>query len=230
MTYSQRNSAEGEAKGFSLPRTVGAFLDMLHKEIDDPNKNYEVEVQNCFLEAIRKYQKSNLYFLEKDSGCFETRQGKQIYYNADSPYIGKACRIISVQIFDDIQGMYFDLEQKPFDPSFFASHKEQGLPKMYMCFGQRLYLIPTPNKEYFIKIWVQGAPIPDPTQREETNIWIDEAYFLIKEATKALIYSNVFKDYQAGALAQNNEQEAYNQLIHESSHYKNYNQIQVNYF
>lgn len=130
--------------------------------------------------AIRHYQNTRFYFNETRDETFATVADQELYSSSDDTAIPKFIELDQVSILDGTE--FVELDQM--DPreweALTASGSTTGRPTDYCLFDQKIGLYPIPDGIYTVRLaglYMKAAPATD---NEASNVWMTEAFDLIR--------------------------------------------------
>ncbi len=181
--------------------------DLKSRIADDlARSDLSAQISNAITDAIEHYKTTRFYFNEKTANnltTFSTVVAQAYYTSADSPDIPLFFEIDD--IFCNIGGINRPLRLRDADTLqlLIRTNLVQGDPYDWAWMGDQLIFYPLPNAVRTITM--MGAyEIPAPTSdTDSTNVWISEAFELIRCYAKFLLFGHVIRDMdQAGDMAQ----------------------------
>lgn len=156
-------------------------------------------IENAINGAIRKWQRSRFYFNESRSLNFTTVIG-QIWYSstddADIPKFVKIDELIHVDSASQETVLRFT-EQSQFE-SQIDNSAATGEPYNYAYFNMQIGLYPKPDAANTIRIRGHYKVDAPATDSEANNVWMVEAFDLIKAQAKAFLYRDYARDAANG--------------------------------
>lgn len=167
--------------------------------------------------AIRHYNGRRFYFNEQRSATFTTADGQARYSSADDADIPLVFRLDGVFL-EDSSGQSTELERC--DPveieTLLDNSAASGEPLSYAYYGQTFALHPIPDAAYTVRLMGHIAKAAPATDGETGNVWMTEAYELIRCRAKAYLYLHVLRNPEMSGLMRAAEDEALGQLREDS--------------
>jgi hypothetical protein len=162
--------------------------------------------------AITYYQKTRLYFNETRDVTFSTVANQKLYTTADSASIPKFEEFDQVNVEDGTTIVELDEIYPDEWELLTASGASTGRPLNWTYFNQSIGLYPIPDQAYTIRLIghiIVDAPTSD---ADSTNVWITEAFELIRARTCAQICMKKTRDTDGVQLYRAAEMEELNRL------------------
>lgn len=177
-------------------------LEMRTRLLDDLDRSeakWGARITAAINDAISFYQSRRFYFNESRTLTFNTVAGTDLYsyntptttgtigaefYRVDETLIregGKNTMTLQRVEYDWLEGLADD-------------NLSQGMPYNYAYINRGIRIYPMPNKVYQVRIlghMKMPAPVDD---NEDDNVWMNEAYELIRSRAKAMFAMHVIRD------------------------------------
>lgn len=145
------------------------------------------EIATAITSAINFYQVNRFYFNESRSSTFATVAAQSRYTEADDADIPKFVRIDALFL-EDGSNTYEQYRADPVEMEFMlGSSASSGRPSTYAYFDQSFWLHPIPDDVYTVRpmgVIKKDAPATDD---EADNVWMTDAYELIRCRAKFLL-------------------------------------------
>lgn len=138
--------------------------------------------------AIKHYQNTRFYFNEVRTVTFDTVAGQSTYTSSDSANIPKFVQLDQVFLVESTTIWELD-RRDPIDMEYYlpASGASSGRPMSYAYFEQSFRFWPVPDAAYTIRpMGVIKKDVPA-TDDEASNVWMTQAYELIRCRAKAYL-------------------------------------------
>lgn len=174
-------------------------------------------ISSAITSAINHYRKTRFFFNESRTVTFTTVADQDTYTSADQVLIPSMFDfdVVTISVDDD------DRELRP------MSHVEiellndadasSGEPVAYAYFNQGFRLYPKPDDAWVVRI-VGGIKTAAPaTDDEANNVWMVEAYELIRCRAKKYLAMHVLRDTEMATVMNEAERLAFEALVAETS-------------
>lgn len=153
------------------------------------------QIANAITAAIKRFQNRRFYFNETRSTTFTTADGQSTYSSSDSADIPKFARLDMVSL-EDTNGEQYTLTPYSIErmESLLDNSAANGRPWGYLYFEESFRLYPTPDAAYTVRpigTIMKDAPATD---GEANNVWMTDAYELIRCRAKAYLAAHVLRD------------------------------------
>lgn len=197
---------------------VATLADLKARIADDLTRtDITSQIAAAITDAITHYQDTRFYFNETRNSTFYTVASQQIYDVADLADIPKFTTIDG--IFVTVSGRVCELSRDaPRDIEIVSDSSVMvGQPWTYSYFDQSLRLYPVPDQAYLVRM--QGhirkdAPASD---IDEGNVWMNEAFELIRCLAKKYLAAHVLKDPDLFQMMEDREGAALGRLVSSTS-------------
>lgn len=208
--------------------TLAALKATIADDLD--RSDLTARIANEITNAINHYRKTRFFFNEARTVTFTTVASQDTYTSADEVSIPL--------IFDfDVVTITVDDDARELRP---MSHAEiellndasasEGEPVAYAYFNQAFRLYPIPDDAWVVRI-VGGIKTAAPATDVETdNVWMTEAYELIRCRAKKYLAMHVLRDTELASVMNEAERLALEALYAETSRKKATGQIQATTF
>lgn len=145
--------------------------------------------------AIKFYQNHRFYFNEVRSVTFATVASQSTYASSDSTNIPLFVHLDSVYLVDSSSRVWELSRTDPIDMEFLLdSSASEGRPYEYAYFESSFRLYPIPDGIYTVRpMGVIKKAVPA-TDGEADNVWMTEAYELIRCRAKAILAEHTLVD------------------------------------
>jgi hypothetical protein len=144
--------------------------------------------------AIRFHQRTRFYFNETRDVTFSTVSGQSIYTVADNASIPKFIEFDQVTLEDGTNSVELD-EIFPNEWEVLTNTgSPSGRPQRWTYFNQSIGLFSIPDKAYTVRLIghiIVDAPTDD---GDSTNVWLTEAYDLIRSRVCAQLCLKKLRD------------------------------------
>lgn len=147
------------------------------------------QIAAAITDAITHYQSTRFYFNETRSVTFSTVAAQSLYTIVDSASIPLMFQFDDVQITVSGNVYSLDREDAAVLEDLVGSTASSGDPNCWAWVDQGLRLYPIPNAVRTIRLIgaIKKAP---PTDDTAGNVWMTEAFELIRCHAKGLLYSH----------------------------------------
>jgi hypothetical protein len=173
------------------------------------------QVQDAVLTAIAEYEGRRFWFNEQRTVVFNTVVGQSDYLGDDD--WGRIISADYLRIVVNCDGHRIDYETPAYvdERLAFASHQAGSQPAMWTTFGGTLRLYPVPDQVYPVRV-TGHITYPVLEADEDTNVWTNEAFELIRARAKWDLSNNVTHDQNIAQMAGMAEQRALDRLVDET--------------
>lgn len=162
---------------------------------DTLRSDLSTQIANAISSAIRFYQKRRFYFNETRTTTFATVASQATYSSSDDTDIPKFMVVDAVFITDS-SGNRYELDY--YDPADIhwlqGNGASTGRPFGYSYYDQSFTFYPIPDDVYTITPMGQISKDEPASDGEANNVWMTEAYELIRCRAKGLLFTHVMKD------------------------------------
>lgn len=200
-------------------RTFYDMMTVIADEIDDTTGEYQPQIQNSILSAIRFCERNIYYFNETRDVTFQTVANREWYDKSDNPNIPTLVRIVAAYCEDGAGQRTILRRVMPEDiESISDNTASSGEPYMFTYFGQRLRLYPVPrDASYTVRLQLSAYRLNEIQTSMDSNAWFTEAFDLIKARAKYQLYKDYLKDAPLAAASLNDFNEEDSALSAETS-------------
>jgi hypothetical protein len=155
---------------------------------DIPNQIY-----SAIDDAITHYQSTRFYFTETRTATFVTVAGQSYYSSADDADIPNMYAVDDVQI--TVSGNVYSLDREDATQleQLIGSTASRGDPLSWAWADRGILLYPIPNAARTIRL-IGGIKKAAPTDDTAGNVWMTEAFELIRAHAKLLLAVHVTND------------------------------------
>lgn len=158
------------------------------------------QIAAAIADAIAHFQTTRFYFNETRATTFQTVSGQTLYSAADQANIPLFFEFDDV--FITVTSATYPMRREDADllEELVSTNGANGDPYAWAWVAQSIRVYPIPNATRTIRIVgaiKQAAPTDD---TDSTNVWITEAFELIRSYAKGLLYAHVIKDAASTAL------------------------------
>lgn len=186
--------------------------------VDLRRSDLTTNIATAISAAIRHWQTERFYFNESRLSTFATVSTQSLYDVDDDADIPKWIEIDYVKLADS-DGQIYGLDRiSPEEmESLLYTGAASGRPNSYSYFEESFRLHPVPDAVYTVRpvgLIRKAEPASD---GEANNVWMTEAYDLIRLDAEERIYTNVLVDIERAALVRNGKMEALRMLYGASS-------------
>lgn len=156
------------------------------------------QIADAINDAIAHYQSTRFFFNETRTSTFSTVPAQFLYTATDSPDIPNMFEFDDVQI--SVTGNVYSLDRDDATvlEDMIGSTGSSGDPLSWAWADQGMLLYPIPNAIRTIRL-IGGIKKAAPTDDTAGNVWMTEAFELIRCRAKLLLAAHVIRDQ---ALAQ----------------------------
>ena len=175
---------------------------------DIDRSDVSTQIGEAIGDAIKYYQCERFYFNETRSETFNTVASQRIYTVADDAAIPKFINFDNVWV--TVGGRVYSLAERDVSEIEYLADNSasSGQPYFFAYYDQSIHLYPIPDQAYQIRM--QGhiekdAPASD---GEANNVWMTEAFELIRCKAKSYLHMHVLKDREEAAFMENKADEA----------------------
>lgn len=184
--------------------------DDLFKQDDlDPSKPDSPQIGQAIDDAIRHYQRKRFYFNERRDLTFATLPGQVWYGVGDDADIPAFVRLDGLFL-QRPGGQLTELRQVENNEFEYLTDgtSSKGEPLFYTYFGRQLGVYPIPGDTYTVRM-MGHVLVPGPAaDDEEDNVWMTEAFELIRCKAKKQLFGHVKQDPQMASVYDTMEREA----------------------
>jgi len=170
--------------------------------------------------SIKYYQQKRFWFNETRDASFATVEGQSIYGVADNALIPQ---------FIKFDGLYITVNSsnirqlRPIDLDHWEERQDvqaNSEPYSYVYYQEALMLYPTPGagtgSPYSVRM-TGHISIPAPVDDvEENNVWMNEAFELIRARSNKIVESRTLRDFEQAAMWAGWEKEEYDKMVGET--------------
>ena len=186
--------------------------------VDLRRSDLTTNIATAISAAIRHWQTERFYFNESRLSTFATVSTQSIYTTSDDTDIPKWIEIDYVKLVDSDGQVYTLCRLSPEEmESLLYTGAASGRPDSYSYFEESFRLHPIPDAVYTIRpvgLIRKAEPASD---GEASNVWMTEAYDLIRLEAEERIYKNVLVDLERAAVVEGSKRDALSQLYAASS-------------
>jgi hypothetical protein len=152
------------------------------------------QIADAINDAILHYQSTRLYFTETRTATFLTVAGQSYYSSADDPDIPNMYAVDDVQITGPGNQIYsLAREDATVLEALINSTASSGDPFNWAWADRGMLLFPIPNRITTIRL-IGGIKKSAPTDDTAGNVWMTEAFELIRAHAKLLLAVHVTND------------------------------------
>lgn len=197
--------------------TLGTLKARLARDLDDSAGAYESDIADAITRGIEFYQPHRFYFNETRDETFATVEDQQIYSSSDDTAIPQFYDLDQVTIL--VSGQVRELERTPPEIIEYLSDNSasKGEPFAYSYFNQSLRLYPIPDQAYTVRMIGHIKKAEPASDAEANNVWMTEAYQLIRYAARRYLAEDVMDYAEEGARMERNERRELNRLMEATS-------------
>ncbi|MCA1298035.1 phage adaptor protein [Stappia indica] len=196
--------------------TLSTLKTRIAADLDDTSGAYGDDIADAISRAIEFYQPVRFGFNETRDETFTTVAGQQIYSSEDDTAIPAFYRLDLVTV--TVAGQVRRLDRV--DPGELEllsdSSASTGDPYAYAYFDNSLRLYPIPGAGYTIRMVGHIKKAAPASDEEAGNVWMTEAYQLIRCAAKKYLAENVTEDAQLQARMERAEERELGRLVKQS--------------
>lgn len=205
--------------GPSVPPGVGQMQAAIADDIDDTTGEYFSAINEAVLAAIRYCERDTYYFNETRDETFATVNDQEWYGAADNAAIATSVKIHELYLEDGNQRRITLRRVSPEELEGLSdSSAARGEPYAWTYFGQRIRLYPIPGPSiYTIRMQLGPYRLATPTDDNESSVWHEEAYDLIKARAKYILAKDTLKDAALATEALNDYHDQHAALKRETS-------------
>lgn len=168
--------------------------------------------------AVKRWQGERFYFNESRLLTFVTVAAQSAYTTSDDTDIPAFVDLDYVKVVDSDSQTYTLTRISPEDmEDLLGSSPSSGRPDAYSYFEETFRLHPVPDAVYTVRpvgLVKKAAPASD---GETSNVWMTDAYDLIKAEATERIAKNKTLDMERAQIARSDRNEALNVLYATSS-------------
>lgn len=196
--------------------------DLKQEIADDLDKNltdepYGAMIASGINAAIRYYQNTRFFFNETRDETFATVADQSIYTGTDSAAIPKFIEFDQIVLMDGTEPVALAQISPTEWEVLTASGDNTGRPCAWCYFNRSIGLYPIPNDAYTVRLVghiMKDAPTDDD---DDENVWVAEAYELIRARACVQIAQRRLKAPEVAALHAPMEMDERNRLIAETA-------------
>jgi hypothetical protein len=169
---------------------------VLKSRIEDDLARYDIpnQIYDAINDAITHYQSTRFYFTETRTVAFLTVAGQSYYSAADDPDIPDMYAVDDAQINGPGNQVYsLDREDATVLEALINSTASSGDPFSWAWADRGMLLYPIPNRITTIRL-LGGIKKAAPTDDTPGNVWMTEAFELIRAHAKLLLAVHVTND------------------------------------
>ena len=164
-------------------------------------------------DAIEHYKSEKFYFTETRSATFATVASQSTYTSSDDAdiplFFQKAGMLVAVSATDAREVRWIPHDEMEY---LIGNDPASGVPTVYSFFADSFFLNPTPDGAYTIRPF-GGIEVAGPASDGETgNVWMTEAFELIRCRAKGYIYAHIIGDMAKAQVMSAMEESALSQL------------------
>ena len=168
---------------------------VLRARIEDDLARYDIpnQIYDAINDAILHYQSTRLFFTETRTATFMTVAGQSYYSAADDPDIPDMYQVDDAQI--TVSGNVYSLDREDATQleQLIGSTASSGDPLSWAWVDRGILLYPIPNAIRTIRL-LGGIKKAAPTDDTPGNVWMTEAFELIRAHAKLLLAVHVTND------------------------------------
>lgn len=186
-------------------------LALLKAEIADDLARTDLtsQIEKAISAAIAYYQSQRFYFSESRSLTFATVIGQSTYSSADDSDIPTFVTIDDVFVVDSSSQAHHLDWVDPADMEFkLDSSAASGRPYDWTYLDQSFRLYPVPDAVYTIRPIGHVEKAAPATDGETGNVWMSEAYELIRCRAKAYLYAHTMHNAELAMVMKAAENDA----------------------
>lgn len=206
--------------------TLGALRAEIADDLD--RTDLTTRISAAITNAINHYRKTRFYFNEQRTVTFNTVASQSTYTVSDLATIPNVFDLDQVTI--EVSGDIRELDQISHQEIELLDTANTGEPTVYSFFNQSYRFYPVPDDAYAVRL-IGGIKTAAPlTDVETDNVWMTEAYELIRSRAKLYLAIHVVKDKDMAADMVAAEKDAFDALISETSRKRATGQIRATQF
>lgn len=194
--------------------TLGA----LKAEIADDllRSDLSTQIASEISNAIRYFQNKRFYFNETRGETFATVAAQAVYSSSDDAAIPEFIEIDQITVTDGASTWELDI-LTPKEWEIETSLAKSNRPVGYAYFNQSLMLYPTPDDAYTVRMIGHIKKAAPATDGETGNVWMTEAYQLLRYRTAKMVSATKMLDSGRSQLFANLEGEEFQRLKAETA-------------
>lgn len=163
---------------------------------DDLNRSdLTSQIASAITDSIWHYKNTRFYWNETRGSTFATVAAQSRYtssddadiplwFDIDKVFVNDGTREIELEQYDPVQMEYLLGQASP----------TQGVPYAYAYYDRSFWLYPVPDDAYTVRPLGAIEKAAPATDGEANNVWMVEAYELLRCHAKALLAVHVLKD------------------------------------
>lgn len=187
---------DGSQARLKREKTLRSMIDIISIEVGDSNSEYFSLIQHYIDEAIQFCERERFYFNESREITFPTVSGRSEYDISDSSHIETGIGIKSIYISGDTVHKTALVRENGLTVDEWLTNGAVGVPSHYAFFNNKLYLNPSPDSVYSLRLVLSPYRIGEIMTLDEESPWLTHAFYLIKARAKYEFYKNIIKDPQ----------------------------------
>ena len=180
---------------------------------DIARSDLTTQIGEAIDDAITHYKSRRFYFTETRSATFATVAAQSTYSSSDDADVPLFIKLDGVSLVDS-SSLAHRLER--YDPEriefLLDSSAPSGRPYAYAYFDQSFRLYPIPDAVYTVRPFGHIERAGPATDGEASNVWMVNAFELIRCRAKAYLYTHVIRQMDKAALMQEAEGQALSAL------------------
>lgn len=198
--------------------TFGDLKSAIADDLDDTTMEYASQIAAAVQAAIRYCERTTFYFNETRDKTFQTIVGQQWYDSADLADIPTLVRIQTAYFIDSGGQITTMIRMPPEEMEVLSDNTAaNGEPYGWAYFGKRIRIYPIPNDVYTIRLQLGPYRLTPLNADDDTNVWTEDAYDMIKARAKYIVYKDTLKEAALAAEALNDYQDQFDALKRETS-------------
>lgn len=197
--------------------TLATLKARIALDLDDTAGAYSGDITDAITRAIEEYQPIRFDFNETRDETFATVEDQQIYTESDDAAIPLFYALDGVTITVGGQVRKLGLMDHMEIEYLSDNSASKGEPYGYSYFDKSIRVYPIPDQAYTVRLvgHIQKAA---PASDDETgNVWMVQAYQLIRYAAKRFLAIDVMDDEALAARMSSAEQREYMRLLGQSA-------------
>jgi hypothetical protein len=207
------------------------ILSVLKARISDDLARPDIpnQIADAINDAIAHHASTRFYFTETRTATFATVAGQSYYSASDDPDIPDMYQVDDVQI--TVSGNVYSLEREDAAQleQLIGSTASSGDPLSWAWADRGMLLYPIPNAIRTIRL-LGGIKKAAPTDDTAGNVWMTEAFELIRCHAKLLLAVHVIRDQALAQIMSDAAQGAKARLERETSSKRATGQIMATAF
>jgi hypothetical protein len=189
-------------------------LTALKAEIADDlaRSDLTTQIASAITAAITYYKTTRFWFNETRASTFLTVDGQSTYTSSDDADIPLWFSLDDVFLVDSSSEVHRLERVDPAEIEMWltGATPSEGQPHSYAYFEKSFRLYPTPGAVYTIKPMGAIEKAAPATDGEASNVWMTDAYSLIRARAKSQLYRHVIRQLDK---AQDMKQEEQEELV-----------------